>query len=63
MAGRPLLVDQVTGAMLKEGVFCIGWVSHLIVAPPLIVTRAELDHGLDVLDHALAIADARAEPA
>ncbi len=62
MAGRPLLVEQVTGAMMKEGVFCIGWVSHLIVAPPLIVTREELDHGLEVLDRALAIADAKVEP-
>ena len=57
MAGRPLVVDQVTGAMMKEGVFCIGWVSHLVVAPPLIVTREELDHGLEVLDRALALAD------
>ena len=62
MAGRPLLVDQVTGAMLKEGVFCIGWVSHLVVAPPLIVTREELDRGLAALDKALAVADAKVEP-
>jgi len=62
MAGRPLLIDQVTGAMLKEGVFCIGWVSHLVVAPPLIVTRQELDRGLAALDKALAIADAKVEP-
>ncbi len=61
MAGRPLLIDQVTATMLKEGVFCIGWVSHLIVAPPLIVTREELDRGLEVLDRALAVADARAD--
>ena len=59
MAGRPLVVEQVTGAMMKEGVFCIGWVSHLVVAPPLIVTREELDHGLEVLDRALAISDAK----
>ena len=62
MAGRPLLVDQVTAAMLKESVFCIGWVSHLIVAPPLIVTPEELDHGLEVLDRALELADAKADP-
>jgi len=61
MMGRPLLIDQVTGAMMKEGVFCIGWVSHLVVGPPLIVTREELDHGLAVLDRALAIADAKVE--
>jgi len=62
MAGRPLLVEQVSAAMMKEGVFCIGWVSHLIIAPPLIVTREELNHGLEVLDRALAIADAKADP-
>ncbi len=60
LAGRPLLVDQVTGAMMKEGVFCIGWVSHLVIAPPLVVTREELDQGLDVLDRALSIADQHA---
>ncbi len=59
LAGRPLVADQVAAAMLKEGVFCVSWVSHLIVAPPLIVTREELDHGLDVLDRALAVADAK----
>ena len=62
LAGRPLVVDQVTAAMMKDGVYCVGWVSHLIVAPPLIVTREELDRGLEVLDRALAIADAAAEP-
>jgi taurine---2-oxoglutarate transaminase len=44
-------------------VFCIGWVSHLVIAPPLIVTREELDRGLEVLDRALAVADANADPA
>jgi taurine---2-oxoglutarate transaminase len=59
LAGKPLVADQVAAAMLKEGVFCVSWVSHLVVAPPLIVTRDELDHGLDVLDRALAVADAK----
>jgi taurine--2-oxoglutarate transaminase len=58
LAGRPLVVDQVAAAMLKDGVYCLGWVSHLIVAPPLIVTREELDRGIEALDRALAIADA-----
>lgn len=63
LAGRPLVVDLVTQAMMKEGVYCIGWVSHLIVAPPLIVTREELDHGLEVLDRALKVADEKVAPA
>jgi len=62
MAGRPLVVEQVSAAMMKEGVFCIGWVSHLVVAPPLIVTREELDRGLAALDRALSVADAKVTP-
>ena len=60
LAGRPLVVDEVTGAMMKEGVFCIGWVSHLLIAPPLIVTREEIDRGVEVLDRALALSDRHA---
>jgi taurine---2-oxoglutarate transaminase len=62
LAGTPLVAEAVTAAMMKEGVYCIAWISHLIVAPPLIVTREELDHGLEVLDRALALADDRADP-
>ena len=44
--------------MRAEGVFAMGWVSHLILAPPLIIERADLDRGLEVLDRALSVADA-----
>jgi taurine---2-oxoglutarate transaminase len=63
LAGRPLVAEAVTAAMMKEGVYCVAWVSHLVVAPPLIVTREELDHGLEVLDRALVLADEKADPA
>ncbi len=63
LAGRPLVVDLVTGAMMEAGVFCVGWVSHLVIAPPLIVTRDELDRGLAALDAALKLADEKVEPA
>ncbi|HUZ79447.1 MAG TPA: aspartate aminotransferase family protein [Thermoplasmata archaeon] len=62
IAGRPLVADAVSQAMMKEGVYCISWVSHLVIGPPLIITREELDHGLEVLDRALAVADARVDP-
>jgi taurine---2-oxoglutarate transaminase len=61
LAGRPLVADQVAAAMLKDGVYCMAWVSHLVIAPPLIVTRDELDRGLEVLDAALSVADARVD--
>ena len=60
LAGRPLVVDEITGAMMKEGVFCVGWVSHLVIAPPLIVTREEIDRGIEVLDRALVLSDRHA---
>jgi taurine---2-oxoglutarate transaminase len=63
LAGRPLVAERVAAAMMQEGVFCVAWVSHLVIAPPLIVTRAELDHGLEVLDRALAVSDAEVRPA
>jgi taurine--2-oxoglutarate transaminase len=59
LAGRPMVAEAVAAAMMKEGVYCVAWVSHLIIAPPLIVTREELDRGLEVLDRALAVADAK----
>ena len=46
--------------MMALGVSCLGWISHLVIAPPLIVTEAELDTGLAALDDALGLADAAA---
>lgn len=56
--GKPLVVDQVSARMMQLGVACLGWISHLVIAPPLIITDEELDLGLRALDEALAIADA-----
>ncbi|HEV2519275.1 MAG TPA: aspartate aminotransferase family protein [Thermoplasmata archaeon] len=60
IAGRPLVVDEVLSAMRLEGVYAIGWVSHIVLAPPLVIERADLDRGLDVLDRALLRSDAHA---
>ncbi len=57
IAGKPLVADMVAQAMMKQGVYCISWVSHLVIAPPLIVRRDELDRGLEALDAALKVAD------
>ncbi len=57
LAGRPSVLDAVAGAMMKEGVFVNTWLSHFIVAPPLIVTHKQIDDGVDALDRALELAD------
>ena len=57
ISGQPLLVDKVAMEMMKNGVFVQAWVSHFIIAPPLIITKEEIDLGVKVLDAALSIVD------
>ena len=59
--GKSLVVDQVAAHMMKNGVTQQAWVSHFVIAPPLIVTKEEIDIGIAALDQALAIADALVE--
>jgi len=61
MAGKPLLVDQVAAAMMKNGVAINAWLSHFVIAPPLIIERGEIDAGVAALDEALGLADALVE--
>lgn len=58
--GTPLVVDRVATDLLRRGVAIQSWVSHLVIAPPLIVQQEELDFAVAALDEALAIADAAA---
>jgi taurine---2-oxoglutarate transaminase len=59
ISGKPLLVDQIAAKTLADGVILQAWVSHFVIAPPLIITREEIDRGIDVLDAHLQIADAQ----
>ncbi len=58
-AKKPLVIDAVAAEMTKRGVTVLSWVSHLVIAPPLIVTEEQIDEGIAALDAALAVADAR----
>lgn len=57
VSGTPLLVDKVAAEMMKKGVFLQAWVNHFVIAPPLIITKDEIDQGLAALDESLGIAD------
>ncbi len=59
--GKALVVDQIAAKMMADGVAQQAWVSHFVIAPPLIVTKEELDLGIDALDRHLGIADALVE--
>src|SRR6202522_927164 len=59
--GKPLVVDQIAAKMMAQGISIQAWVSHFVIAPPLIVTKEELDLGFAALDEHLATADALVE--
>lgn len=59
--GVPTMVEKVAGEMMKKGVFVQAWVSHFVIAPPLIITKAEIDQGVKALDESLALADSEVE--
>ena len=61
ISGAPLVVDQIAAKCMADGVIIQAWVSHFIIAPPLIVSQEELDRGIDTLDKHLVIADALAD--
>ncbi len=57
VAGKPLLVDAIASRMMANGVFIQSWLSHFVIAPPLIITKAEIDSGVEAFDQALSLAD------
>jgi len=55
--GNKLMVDKVTAEMMKNGVYMQGWISHFVIAPPLIISEDEIDAAIGALDTALTIVD------
>lgn len=55
--GKPMVVDQMAARMTAQGVIVLAWMSHFVLAPPLIVSKVEIDQAVAALDDALALAD------
>src|SRR6201994_2381064 len=55
---KPTVVDRVAADMMKRGVSMQAWISHFVIAPPLIIEKSEIDFAVEQLDQSLAIADA-----
>jgi len=53
----PLTTGQVAAKAMEQGVYIAAWYDNLIVAPPLIITEAEVDEAMQALDAALQVAD------
>ncbi len=61
VGGVPLMVDKVAAEMGRRGVICNTWISHFVIAPPLIVTKEQVDVGIDAMDEGLKLADKEVE--
>jgi len=61
VSGKPLLVDKVAARMMANGVYIQAWVSHFVIAPPLIISKDDIDRGVTALDEALSLADAEVD--
>jgi taurine---2-oxoglutarate transaminase len=57
LAGRSLLVDRIAAQMMQDGIAIQAWLSHFVIAPPLIITHEEIDQAISIFDHALNLAD------
>src|SRR5271163_1216465 len=55
--GKPMVTEKVAAEMMKRGVSIQAWISHFVIAPPLIIEKSEIDFGVDALDESLAVAD------
>jgi taurine--2-oxoglutarate transaminase len=43
--------------MMGNGVYIQAWLSHFVIAPPLIINKDEIDAAVAVFDEALSVAD------
>ena len=57
---KALMTGRVAGDAMQRGVYISPWYDTLVIAPPLIITEAQVDEALAVLDQSLEIADTEA---
>jgi taurine--2-oxoglutarate transaminase len=57
---KALMTGRVAADAMQRGVYISPWYDTLVIAPPLIITEAQVDEALAVLDSSLEIADREA---
>lgn len=55
--GKKLTVDMVAEDAMERGAYFNAWISHFVIAPPLIISEEELREGMGILSESLKIAD------
>jgi len=61
LTGAPLMTGSVSAECFKNGLYVMPWYDNLMIAPPLIITKEEIDKAMHILDKALTIADNEVE--
>ena len=56
-SNRPIMTSKVGAEAMKNGLYVSTWYDNIVVAPPLIITAAQVDQALAILDKSLEIAD------
>jgi taurine--2-oxoglutarate transaminase len=59
-SGKNVMPGRVAADAMQRGVFVSPWYDTLVIAPPLIITEAQVDEALAALDQSLEIADREA---
>ena len=54
---KVLMTDRIIAEASKRGLYTACWYDTIMVAPPLITTKEQVDEGMVILDKALEIAD------
>jgi taurine--2-oxoglutarate transaminase len=60
LSGKALMTAQIAGDAMKQGLYMAAWYDTLVIAPPLIITEAQIDEAIEILDKALKIGDEKA---
>jgi len=54
---KALMTDRIIAETSKRGLYTACWYDTIMVAPPLIITKEQVDEGMGILDKALEVAD------
>ena len=57
LSGKPLMAGKIAGEAMQNGLYIAAWYDTLTIAPPLIISEAEVDDAIAILDQALAVGD------
>jgi taurine--2-oxoglutarate transaminase len=59
-SGKALMTGKISGDAMKNGLYISSWYDTMVITPPLIITKEEIDEAIHILDKSLEIGDKEA---